>query len=230
MSRFLSLLIVILIEHALKPIHSLKNDTWFIAWMDKLTNWRNVQKFSAKLRFGLVILLPLAAFFILWQLSPKFLCFLLSILVLLYTLRPVTNDATPADCAYKALSSWFSVIFWFCILGPIGALAYRFLRIIEERPVAEAGIAGMASASLNYADWIPVRLMVLTYALASYFSQVISVLMQHLMARPSQNKVFLSEALSAAIPDLSEKPEELMKLQKRTLWVWLIAIFFVALM
>jgi AmpE protein len=74
----------------------------------------------------------------------------------------------------------FAVIFWFVLLGPLGAWTYRVTDLIRRRAVFRAGRddtgAGAASRILGAAEdlhawlaWIPARLTAFSYALAGNF-------------------------------------------------------------
>ncbi len=62
------------------------------------------------------------------------------------------------------------IIFWFLLLGPVGAILYRLSRLLEARyREAEEGI-GLAAWRLHYIlAWIPSRLCAFSYALAGSF-------------------------------------------------------------
>ena len=61
-------------------------------------------------------------------------------------------------------NGWFAVLFYFVMLGPAGALAYRLLQLSRQAPER-----GLAVRLLYYADWIPVRLLAAGFALTGDF-------------------------------------------------------------
>jgi AmpE protein len=74
----------------------------------------------------------------------------------------------------------FAVIFWFVLLGPLGAWTYRVTDLIRRRAVFRAGRddsgAGVASLAVGAAEdlhgwlaWLPARLTAISYALAGNF-------------------------------------------------------------
>ncbi len=65
---------------------------------------------------------------------------------------------------YEGYQRWFAVLFYFVVLGPEGALAYRLLHL--SAPTAEGDVAKRV---LYYVDWIPVRLLTATFTLAGDF-------------------------------------------------------------
>ena len=75
-----------------------------------------------------------------------------------------------------ALWRWFGPLFWFLVLGPVGALGYRLVALAAQgearRRLGEAQ-GGMAATLLGVLDWPVAQLMTLTLALAADFDAVI---------------------------------------------------------
>jgi AmpE protein len=81
---------------------------------------------------------------------------------------------------WEAYQSFFAVIFWYFLLGPVAALSYRLLALAEahsrNRAVAER------AAQLRHAfDWIPVRLLAASFALVGNFVAVSRVMLHELL-------------------------------------------------
>lgn len=68
------------------------------------------------------------------------------------------------ELLYVGYQRWFAVLFYFVILGPVGAMAYRLLQLSRATP---EGV--LAMRMLYYADWIPVRLLAAGFALTGDF-------------------------------------------------------------
>lgn len=89
---------------------------------------------------------------------------------------PITqSEEAPADALalhqeiqlalpYEGYQRWFAVVFYFLLLGPAAALAYRLLHMACKDDTAD-----MARQCLVVADWLPARLLALTFALAGDF-------------------------------------------------------------
>ena len=84
----------------------------------------------------------------------------------------------------QANNRLFAVIFWFVVLGPLGAWAYRVTDLIRRRAVFAAGRDEAADGSSeNLRDaavmlhgwlaWIPARLTAIGYAAAGHFDAAI---------------------------------------------------------
>jgi len=75
-----------------------------------------------------------------------------------------------------ALWRWFGPLFWFLILGPVGAVGYRLVALSaqgaaqQRLPEDQRGTAGVI---LGVLDWPVAQLMTLTLALAADFDAVI---------------------------------------------------------
>lgn len=76
-----------------------------------------------------------------------------------------------------ALRRWFGVLFWFVVLGAVGALLYRLVVIAAEDEPAlylpEGTVSG-ARRLLVLLDWPVVQLMTLSLALVGNFDVVVS--------------------------------------------------------
>lgn len=74
---------------------------------------------------------------------------------------------------------WFGVIFWFVILGPLGALWYRLACVLRDKCIGQSEEDAFKDAALmlhHILAWIPVRLTLLGYALAGSFADTFEAL------------------------------------------------------
>jgi AmpE protein len=89
-------------------------------------------------------------------------------------------EAAPlVEASFRAaLARWFGVIFWFVLLGPVGAFGYRLLQLLahdrrcSSHEDAEAHAQFVRVAAVL--DWAPAHLVALTLALVSDFDAVIA--------------------------------------------------------
>jgi AmpE protein len=65
---------------------------------------------------------------------------------------------------YEGYQGWFAILFFFLVLGPEGALAYRLLQLYSR-----VSKVPLAQRLLFYADWLPVRLVAATFSLTGDF-------------------------------------------------------------
>jgi len=83
-----------------------------------------------------------------------------------------------AAVCVQANNRLFAVIFWFVLLGPVGAWAYRVTDLIRRRAVFNAlredqpggaALVGAAGTLHGWLAWIPARLTAIGYAMAGSF-------------------------------------------------------------
>jgi membrane protein required for beta-lactamase induction len=71
----------------------------------------------------------------------------------------------------------FSVLFWFMVLGPLGALLYRLSRALQSGSAAaidpDEEFLGSVSRLLEILDWVPARISAACYALAGNFQDAV---------------------------------------------------------
>jgi AmpE protein len=90
-----------------------------------------------------------------------------------------SRDVEQAVCV-QGNNRLFAVIFWFVLLGPLGAWTYRVTDLIRRRAVFMAGrddsgaavpslVVGAAEDLHGWLAWIPARLTAVGYALAGSF-------------------------------------------------------------
>lgn len=75
-----------------------------------------------------------------------------------------------------------AVLFWFVILGPVGAVLYRLTDIISQianRADEELGFDKAVVILRQLLEWIPARILSFVYALVGNFNEVITVWMQY---------------------------------------------------
>ncbi|HEX7802488.1 MAG TPA: hypothetical protein VF471_07015 [Pseudoxanthomonas sp.] len=112
----------------------------------------------------------------------------------------------------NALHRWFGVLFWFLLLGPVGALLYRLTAFSAEGEFAR-GLPGETREGARglYAvlDWPVAQLMTLSMALVGNFDAVFNAWRE---ARGNQLQLdsgFLGAAARASVKsELAEEAEE----------------------
>lgn len=89
-----------------------------------------------------------------------------------------TGEITPyilMKAFYRAsLQRVFSILFWFVILGPVGAVLYRAVQKLSVYSPEEttAKVSALANRITFVLDWIPARLLALSFCLAGHFMDV----------------------------------------------------------
>lgn len=96
----------------------------------------------------------------------------------------------------------FVVVFWYLILGPLGAVLCRCVTLSASHlPEFESApdVSQCARTAEGVLDWIPVRLFTFTLALGGRFSQVFKLLRKQFMHGVDSNVPMLTECGSAAL-------------------------------
>jgi len=77
--------------------------------------------------------------------------------------------------AYAALRRRFAVLFWFFVLGSVGALLYRLAQTLarNESLRLDASSDTAAQYLANALDWVPAQLLVFTLAVVGHWDAVI---------------------------------------------------------
>ena len=75
------------------------------------------------------------------------------------------HDFVQRGVFYEGYQRWFPVTFYFVLLGPAGALAYRVLQLCRDNFEPE-----VAERWIFLADWLPARLLAATFMLTGDFT------------------------------------------------------------
>lgn len=82
---------------------------------------------------------------------------------------------------WQAYQSFFAVIFWYFLLGPVAALSYRLLALASEHAQNPA-LAERAGQLRHAFDWLPVRLLAGSFALVGNFVGVSRIMLHELLS------------------------------------------------
>ncbi|MDD0975190.1 regulatory signaling modulator protein AmpE [Pseudomonas fontis] len=105
---------------------------------------------------------------------------------------------------WEAYQSFFAVIFWYVLLGPAAALAYRLLALAAEHSRNPA-LQERARQLRHAFDWAPVRVLSASFALVGNFVAVSRVMLHELLnwnisaARLVQNTGSVAAELPATV-------------------------------
>jgi AmpE protein len=140
----------------------------------------------------------------------------------------------------RSLANVFAIIFWFIVLGPFGAVLYyvtKGLTELSQKP--EFGYSGVYSAAESLKevlDWIPVRLVTLTFALIGPFGTVFNLWLARVSGGLLDNRQFLIDAGLLALHEPSDRNIHPLKenqnalgLVARTFSTWIIVIAVVTI-
>lgn len=86
-----------------------------------------------------------------------------------------TGETLAGALIREALVRLFGVVFWFVLLGPVGALLYRLTQLLAAREDGEEDDFGLAVWQLQaLLDWLPARLLAATGALIGNFDATLA--------------------------------------------------------
>lgn len=105
----------------------------------------------------------------------------------------------------------FAVIFWFILLGPIGAVLYRAVTLSAEEMSNHEVIPELSQAARNVEgvlDWVPIRIFTFIFALGGHFVQVFSCWRNKFLLGIRGNEVLLTECGIAALGIEDKIPED----------------------
>lgn len=100
--------------------------------------------------------------------------------------RPVPGDSDEARTAaveavfHEGLRRWFGIIFWFAVLGIVGAFLYRIVDwLVREDHNLSDDQQGLFTRLQQIMDWPAAQLMTLSLAVATDFDSVFSAWKQY---------------------------------------------------
>ncbi len=129
----------------------------------------------------------------------------------------------------------FAVLFWFLLLGPVGAVLYRGLTLLAAQEGTDTDFRYWAERFRAVLVWVPARLTALGYALAGHFDAAFDGWQDAAAEVPagagSSEHLLVETGLGALDlrdrPDVwtdAEAPRAAMRLVWRTLTLWLVVI------
>jgi len=129
----------------------------------------------------------------------------------------------------------FAVLFWFSILGPIGAVLYRVTSLSKAN--ANVHVSEFAKQGQNILDWLPARLFTFVFALGGNFNKVFYCWKKHAKQGLNSNEAILGDCGIAAldvtkgdtIPEDGSAENEALTLLDRVLVIGLIVLGLIEL-
>ena len=159
--------------------------------------------------------------------------------------HPRTSDIEVVEDAIfvQSINRIFGVIFWFVVLGPVGAWIFRVSDLLRRRAVfrhlrqEDSGPEFLAAIEAIYGilKWIPARLAMLGYALSGSFDDAMNAWRGELAADgvpvDVRNDMLVSRVGKAAMTGYLDEPanssaaaRNSMRIVHRTVFLWVIVI------
>lgn len=92
---------------------------------------------------------------------------------------------------------FFAVIFWYMLLGPLPALFYRLIALVEELTVIPQ-LKSKACQIRFYLDWLPSRILIYSFCLVGHFTATHEAVINELLNKKASAKEFICKAGIAA--------------------------------
>lgn len=147
---------------------------------------------------------------------------------------PSLMQAVQARLLWKSYEGFFAVIFWYLLLGPMAALAYRLLALCAEHAEL-AGLRERAEQLRHAFDWLPVRVLLGSFALVGNFVAVNRALLHELLSWDVPARRLLADAgpLAADLPPVIDGEAGIARLdaiaallvRTRVFWYAVIAVW-----
>ncbi len=118
---------------------------------------------------------------------------------------PSLLRAVEAQRLWRSHQGFFAVIFWYVLLGPVAALAYRLLSLTVAHSQRD-DLAERASQLLHAFDWLPVRVLLASCGLVGNFVAANRALLPELLHWDIPARQLLADVGPAAA-DLREPLE-----------------------
>ncbi len=238
--KFLAIVIALVVVHftdyAAKFVRRHDFFAGYIEALRKPAFMRGVTGFTALLVIAALVVALLSK----WLLSIAFglpgFFFAIAVLLICLEKLPKSEEASAETLLEQALQRGFSIIFWFAIAGPVGAVLYRLVSRMTVVIVDEE-CTQCAQWVLQWLDWAPARLVAASFALVGHFFSVSQCWLQQAFSGPEKNQSCMLACFELAYQtekDDDEAPnarfDYMMKLLHRAMVVWLVVLALVVLL
>lgn len=203
--KLLVILLCLLSERFLIHSVSYQRFYWFSDYCQKIKGAVNSFSTNPWVLLALIVLpillLVSIIYFLLHYLMFGLIGFLLSLIIFFYCLGPQnvfypivqsdikSNEELVGDYFIAVNRQLFSLVFWYIIAGPIGALTYRLITLCRDIYF----VGEQANEITDLLEWIPARLTVLLFLLVGNFQRGFSLFTSCFLAKPEANSAMLRE-------------------------------------
>lgn len=138
------------------------------------------------------------------------------------------GDVAASFFSLMALQRWFGPVVYFLLLGPGGAVAYRLVYLTQETKTP------VSDHLMRMLDWLPSRLLVLSFSVFGDFDKTIEHLTRKGMSLEIDTGDFLEDATDAACAlqvdaVVHERLTAVFHLLERSFLLWLGAVALLVL-
>ena len=129
--------------------------------------------------------------------------------------------------AYEGFQRWFPAVFYFLLLGPFCAVAYRLIQLNSDDSQVPIG-------SFRYlVDWLPARLLVLSFAIVGDFKGIAALLSNKGLDPSIDTDEVLLQGIEGSMSIAEQTPAEQVdrvnQLMRRAVILWIVTASAVAI-
>ncbi len=130
-------------------------------------------------------------------------------------------DAAVTQLLYGGYARWFPPVLYVVLLGPVAAMLYRVVAVLAAR-----GGQATAQRLLHWLDWLPARLLALTFALTGDFVAVVDGGGLRGLVRDEPVPELLRNIARRACPQSGARPLGALLYRSAGLWLLLISLAY----
>lgn len=93
-----------------------------------------------------------------------------------------------------AMDRLFSVIFWFAVLGPVGAVLYRFNQVLLQKYVDNPLLSYHTERMQYLLNWLPQRLLAMSFAITGHFEGALAAYKENQESELQQKHLLIDVA------------------------------------
>lgn len=241
--KILVILLCLFSERFLIHSISYKRFYWFPDYYQKIKKlaeknsyFRNPWAFLALIVLPILLLVSFA-YLVLHHIIFGLMGFVLSVVIFFYCLGPQNvfyplaqsdgkNDiARIGDYFVQTNRQLFSLIFWFIIAGPIGALAYRLITLCCPLDTVHK----QATETTDLLEWLPTRITALLFLLVGNFQRSYSLFIKFLFVKPKLNHEMLRECGLMAVRENEVDEPSMTKAEELVEYAIVVILVLIAL-
>lgn len=237
--------LVILITLSLQFFLKFSSYSYQIHWQDTYYRW--VVKYCGGLMkkhniFGILLLvMPIVIIFslifaIIYHLTDVIGYSIASLVLLWYCVdardlhQLSQTGLTKDDLLLSAYQKVFAILFWYFIFGPIGLVLYAAVTALRNYLADQSNeLFEYFKLLLEILDWVPVRLLGLSFALVGHFGAVFKEWIKSLNKGLSDHRDYVITWGNAALKGQEETLDAVIQLIYRAAIVWLTAMALVTI-
>jgi AmpE protein len=110
---------------------------------------------------------------------------------------------------YQGYERWFAAVFWFLLLGPVGALLYRLCYLAGRSSAFAEDEQKFSLTLVHYLDYVPARILGFAFALTGNFTNGFNGWLDNLLDNQATSELLdhIGMAALSAEDELKQSPE-----------------------